>query len=473
VLAYDRASLKRLRIHHVSTSRRHLLIASLGASLCTMPLRAAAAAETGVEAAQEPSRAYRIPGSFEPVGAVWLGFDRGHAMWTVAMATALAPHVSLRLLVRDETTAADARAMLYDLGVDLRGMRVHTDPHAAFFLQDAAVFAVNGLGRLGMVDFGWSGHGLAAWCARRHAGDADNVRTCATSFDAERGTLGRTIAAYAGAQVIGAELNLEGGGVEVNGRGTMIANEALLRSRNPDASRADLQRALLQVPGVRKVLWLPQGLAEDAHLRSTITGAYVGWGTGGHTDQFVRFSDERTVLLAWPSVEQAAAHPVARLTRRRMQRNFDLLTRATDADERPLQVIKVPMPTPVQRAVVLSDEADTSFSDQWHPADFSPNEGRKAGDTVLQMAPASYLNYVAANGVVLLPDYRSSGTPAALQHRVRQVFERAFPGRRVVFIDSVAANWYAGGPHCALLSQPAAASTAASAPLQRVSAAHR
>jgi agmatine/peptidylarginine deiminase len=37
---------------------------------------------------------------------------------------------------------------------------------------------------------------------------------------------------------------------------------------------------------------------------------------------------------------------------------------------------------------------------------------------------------------------------------VRALFERSFPGRRIVFVDSVAANWYAGGPHCATLSQP-------------------
>jgi agmatine/peptidylarginine deiminase len=61
---------------------------------------------------------------------------------------------------------------------------------------------------------------------------------------------------------------------------------------------------------------------------------------------------------------------------------------------------------------------------------------------------------VVANGVVLVPDYTAHGTPPATQLKVRQIFERSFPGRRVVFVDSAAANWYAGGPHCATLSQP-------------------
>jgi agmatine deiminase len=398
---------------------------------------------------------FRIPGSFEPVAAVWLGFDRGHAAWTAALVAALAPHVPLRFLVRDEATALLARDTLHDFGVDVQGLRFHVDAQAAFFLQDAAVFAVDGHGRSAVVDLKWSGHGLAAWCERRHAGDAAGAAECAGSLDRERDVLSRTIAAFAGARVIDTELHLEGGGVEVNGHGTMIANEALLRSRNPGWSRADLQRALLRLPGVRKVLWLPEGPAEDPHLRATITGSYVGWGTGGHTDQFVRFADAHTVLLAWVPEAQATAHPVARLTRERMKRNFEILSRATDADGRPLRIVKVPMPHTLERAVVLSSQADTAYSEQWSPLDFPADEQREDGDTVTQVAPASYLNYVVANGVVLLPDYVPHGTPAATQNKVRRIFERSFPGRHIVFVDSAAGNWYAGGPHCATLSQPA------------------
>ncbi len=416
--------------------------------------RAPAARAPAARAPAPVETGFRIPGSFEPVAAVWLAFDPGHAAWTAAMAAVLAPHVPLRFLVRDLAMAQQARDTLHDMGLDVRELRFHVDPQAAFFLQDAAVFAIDHQGRAGVVDLKWSGHGLAAWCERRYPRDAEHAAACAGSLDRERDTLSRTIAAFAGAQVIDTDLRLEGGGVEVNGRGTMIANEALLRSRNPDRSRAELQRALLQLPGVRKVLWLPEGPAEDPHLRSTITGAYVGWGTGGHTDQFVRFADANTVLLAWVSAAQAAAHPVARLTRQRMKRNLEILSRATDADGRPLRIVKVPMPRTLERRVVLSSQADTTFSEQWSPYDFPTDERRADGDAVTQVAPASDLNYVAANGVVLVPDYAGHGTPAATQHKVRQLFERSFPGRRIVFVDSVAANWYAGGPHCATLSQP-------------------
>jgi agmatine deiminase len=435
------------------------MVLSLAAAVASNAAPNAAAPSARAPAARVPAppvdAGFRIPGSFEPLSALWLGYDRGHAAWTAAMVAALAPHVPLRFLVRDEAMAQEARDTLHDHGLEVQGLRFHVDPLAAFFVQDAAVFAVDRNGRLGVVDLKWSGHGLAAWCARRFASDPAHAAACANGVESERDALSRSIAAFAGAQVIDTELHLEGGGVEVNGRGTMIANEALLRSRNPDWSRAELQRALLQLPGVRKVVWLPDGPAEDPHLRSTITGAYVGWGTGGHTDQFVRFADPNTVLLAWVNEAQAAAHPVARLTRERMKRNLALLQRATDADGRPFRIVKVPMPHPLERPVVLSVQADTQFSDQWTAEDFAPDEQRRSGDTVLQVAPASYLNFVVANGVVLVPDYLGHGTPAATQQKVRTLFERSFPGRRIVFVDSAAANWYAGGPHCATLSQPA------------------
>lgn len=442
----------------VPTLQRLLATLSLGVA-CALagaaPNAAAPAARAPAARAAVPDGGFRIPGSFEPLSALWLGFDRGHAAWTSALVSALAPHVPLRFLVRDEATAREARDTLHDLGVEVQGLRFHVDPQAAFFLQDAAVFAVDGRGRAGVVDLRWSGHGLAVWCERRHAGDADHAAACANGIERERDTLSRTIAVFAGARVIDTELYLEGGGVEVNGRGLMIANEALLRSRNPGLERADLQRLLLQLPGVRKVVWLPEGPAEDPHLRSTIVGDHVGWGTGGHTDQFVRFADAHTVLLAWVSEAQAAAHPVARLTRERMQRNLEILKRATDLDGRPLRIVKVPMPQTLERPVVLSEQADTRFSEQWSADDFAPGEQRQSGDIVMQVAPASYLNYVVANGVVVVPDYSAHGTPPATQHKVRQIFERSFPGRRIVFVDSAAGNWYAGGPHCATLSQPA------------------
>jgi agmatine deiminase len=271
---------------------------------------------------------------------------------------------------------------------------------------------------------------------------------------AERDGLDRAIAERLGARSHRTSLAMEGGGVEVNGRGLMIANEALHRSRNPELSRAQVERELLRLPGLRKVIWLPAGLAEDVLLRATIGGEHVAWGAGGHTDQFVRFADERTVLLAWPDDADAAAHPVARLSRARMQRCHAVLASATDTQGRRLRVVKVPMPRIVQRRVVLQEQTNTGASDEWSLDYFPPQEQRRAGQALWQVATASYLNFVVANGVVVLPDFVPHGTPPAQQERVRRLFAASFPGRRIEFVDGISAHWVGGGLHCATLNQP-------------------
>ncbi len=402
----------------------------------------------GVAAATPPGLG--ISADFDPTAAVWLSYHEGHAAMTQGLVAALHAHVKLRFLVADEAAAGRVRALPYS------GLEVNVQPQASFFLRDMAVFARDVQGRASIVDFVASQYGAAAWCLRRYALAKDRqwCTTHARTTAAERDRLDREFARLLDASVHASSLSLEGGGVEVNGRGLMIACEELHRSRNAGVSRAQVEKELLRLPGVRKVVWLPTGLAEDVLLRATITGPYVAWGAGGHTDEFVRFADERTVLLAWPDDADAAEHPVARLNRQRMQRNWDLLSTATDARGQRLRVIKVPMPRIVQRHVMLMDQAQTDASEAWSTDFFAPQERRRAGESLWQVATASYLNFVVANGVVVLPDFVPHGTSPERQDRVRRLFAGVFPGRRIEFVNGISAHWVGGGLHCATLNQP-------------------
>lgn len=426
----------------MSLTRRRALHALCTA--CAARPMAAAAASMGTPTG------IGISADFDPASAVWLSYHEGHAAMTLGLVAALHAHVKLRFLVADEDAAERVRAMPF------AGLEVHVQPQASFFLRDMAVFARDADGRASIVDFVASQYGAAAWCMRRHASPEDKqfCITYARSMAAERSRLDREFARRLNASAHRSPLALEGGGVEVNGRGLMIANEELHRSRNPDLSRAQVDTELLRLPGVRKVLWLPGGLAEDVLLRATITGPYVAWGAGGHTDEFVRFADERTVLLAWPDGAEAAQHPVARLNRIRMRRNWDTLRDATDAQGRGLRVIKVPMPQIVQRRVVLSDKAQFDASEEWSIDYFPAHERRRVGESLWQVATASYLNFVVANGVVVLPDFVPHGTSLEQQDRVRRLFSGVFDGRRIEFVNGISAHWVGGGLHCATLNQP-------------------
>jgi agmatine deiminase len=409
----------------------------------------------------EPQRAedpgppgFRLVGEYETVSAIWLSHGPGHDRLTAGLVDALMPHVALKFLVADEAAEHSLRALLATYGLTGAASTVVREPLASFFMRDMAVFTRGPQGQLGMLDLDWTQYGIPAWCQTRHT-RAEDAAACSGDIDRSREGLDRAIARHAGAQVLHRSLlAVEGGGLESNGRGLLIANESLLLNRNPGRSLPWLETALLRLPGVQKVIWLPQGLAEDPHLRATITGDYVGWGTGGHTDEFVRFADARTVLLAWPTDGDAKAHPVARLTRARMQRNEQILQAATTIEGQPLRVLRVPMPKPINKRVFLSAAAQTDWPHGW-TADFFPRaERRWQGQAVMQMAVASYLNFVLAPGVVVLPDYRAHGTPRAQQEAARLVFEQAFPDRAIKFVDAISANWVGGGLHCATLTEP-------------------
>jgi agmatine deiminase len=412
-------------------------------------------AATVAGCASEPARdmtGWRLVGEFEPLSAVWLAFGAGHETLTAGLVAALHPHVPLRALVPDAAAEQQLRTLLQARGLGAMAIDCTHEPLASFFVRDLAVPLRGPQGERGLIDFRWSQYGVSSWCQRRHA-DAAAAAACAADIDLTREAVEPALAKRLAWRLHRSELAIEGGGIEANGQGLLIANEALFRSRNPGLALPEIEAALRRLPGIRKVIWLPEGLAEDPLLRATITGEHVAWGTGGHTDEFVRFAGPRTVLLAWPDDDIANTHPVARLTRQRMERCLRILEQAGDAEGQPLQVLKVPMPRPIERRVFLSAIPDAGRSRQWSAEHFPPSEGRRQGQPLIEVAVASYLNFVPANGVVVLPDYLPHGTPRALQERVQRVFERAFPGRQLRFVDAISANWVGGGLHCATLHQ--------------------
>ncbi len=397
---------------------------------------------------------FRIPGEFEPTRALWLSYDTGHRELTLSLVQTLLPYVKIKLFVASQENAHAVRQLLGERGISIGDIDFFTNPLTKFFLRDVSSMALGSNGRLSNVSFQWSDYGLPGWCQRRYAGNQDQIKHCSGDSGKSQNGSSHEIARLTGANILESKLFIEGGAIEVNGKGLIIANENLLKQRNPGMSIPSLEKALLALPGIRKVIWLPEGLAEDPQGRATIVGNYVAWGTGGHTDEFVRFADANTVLLAWPDDHDAALHPVTRLTRLRMQRNFDILSRVSGPTGERLRVVKVPMPKIIERRVFLSSAAERAWSQEWTADFFPPQERRREGDAVFQVASASYLNFVIANEVVVVPDYLNHGTNPATQDRVRRILESAFKGRQILFVDAISANWVGGGPHCATLKEP-------------------
>jgi agmatine deiminase len=193
---------------------------------------------------------------------------------------------------------------------------------------------------------------------------------------------------------------MEGGSIEVNGRGTVLTTEACLLNpnRNPQLNRAQIEDYLRDYLGVTNVLWLGDGI--------------VGDDTDGHIDDLTRFVNPTTVVTV---VEEDRADANYEL----LQENLKRLRGLRDQDGNLLRVVELPMPGVVEY------------------------EG--------QRLPASYANFYIANKIVLVPTYRHANDAKALA-----ILQKEFPGRRVVGIDSTELIWGLGSFHCISQQEPAA-----------------
>lgn len=194
---------------------------------------------------------------------------------------------------------------------------------------------------------------------------------------------------------------LEGGSIDVNGRGTILTTaECLLdcdtQPRNPGASREDVERAFADYLGISKTIWLERGI--------------VGDDTHGHVDDIARFVAVDTVVAAVEHDRNDANYEI-------LQKNLDTLRSATDQDGQRLRVIELPMPAPV------------TFRDQ--------------------RLPASYANFYIANTVVLVPTFNDANDRVALN-----TLAELFPERRIVPVYCGDFIWGLGAIHCATQQQP-------------------
>jgi len=193
---------------------------------------------------------------------------------------------------------------------------------------------------------------------------------------------------------------LEGGSIDVNGRGTLITTEECLLSevqqRNPGVTRGQLEQLFADYLGVKKVIWLERGIAGDD--------------THGHVDDITRFIGPRTVVTVYESDRNDPNHEPLR-------DNFRRLTRSSDQSGRPLRVVKLPMPAPVY------------FRGQ--------------------RLPASYANFYIANRLVLVPAFSDPNDRVALN-----TLAELFPGREIVGIYCRDFIWGLGALHCMTQQEP-------------------
>jgi agmatine deiminase len=403
--------------------------------------------------------AFYMPAQFEEQEAVWLGWQ-GHELYypvNIAMVKALLPHVKVKLVSESENASAVAKKELTDAGIDTSKLIFYVFPNNEFWMRDhGAAYVINNRGGIKAVDFEWSHYGYRDWLKKVHPNDSVKVKAFNERMgNNKRHLVDSLMAVTENIPVVKSWITIEGGSIEVNGKGTLMLNEPLTLSRNPDATKEKIEQEFKRVLGVRNIIWLQHGLADDPHIWQVITENFVGIGTGGHTDEYVKFANPSTILLAWVPEEEKDLHPINRMNYDRMKINYDILLKAKDQDGKPFRVIKIPLPDPIIRKSILTPTMNWDASYGIGINMFPASLGWKAGDTVNRVAASSYLNYYVTNGLVLLPDYSDQGeNNKRKQEEIKKIFTKAFPGRTLVFIDAMPLNWEGGGIHCGTQQQP-------------------
>ena len=215
-------------------------------------------------------------------------------------------------------------------------------------------------------------------------------------------TVGDDIARASGVPMRRFDFVLEGGAVEHDGDGTLLTTrETLLNANRNGWSEREAEEALRHAFSVRKIVWLERGLANDH--------------TDGHIDNLARFlGPGRIVCQAATDADDPNAELFEEIVR--------TLESTTDARGRKLEIIRMPSPGCVRGA---------------------------SGEAV----PASHMNFVIANDVVVMPVYGTPSADAALA-----VLQEGFPDHQVIGLPSrglLGAGDAGGGSfHCITLNEP-------------------
>ncbi len=329
-----------------------------------------------------------MPAEWAPHRGTWLSWPHRESSWPgnfgpvrpviAQMIGHLAPGEEVHVNVADAAMEADARAVLATVGMATANVFFHHFPTNDAWCRDHGPIFVQREGPGGreelILDWGYN-----AWGDKYPPYDLDDQipRRAAEAFGIDRVVPG---------------MILEGGSIDVNGRGTLITTEACLLhpNRNPSLDRGAIEARLRDYLGVTNILWLGDGIAGDD--------------TDGHIDDITRFVDEHTIVTV---VEEDPTDP----NYVPLLENLHRLESMRDQDGAPLRIVTLPMPRPV----IYED----------------------------QRLPASYANFYIGNEVVLLPGYDAERDEIA-----RGTLQELFPTRRVVVIDCTALVWGLGAFHC-------------------------
>jgi agmatine deiminase len=342
---------------------------------------------------------YRMPAEWEAHEGTWLGWPHELTDWPGKFApipwafAEIVRHLSrverVYLLVESRAAEKRVRGILKKAGADLEAVDFFVVPTDRGWMRDSGPICVrNAEGEVAYNHFVFNG-----W-----AKYANHKKDAAVVGKANKKLKRRVfLPMHKGRRVV-----LEGGSIDVNGRGTLLTTEECLQSkvqeRNPGFTKQDYEEVFRAQLGVTNVLWLGNGIAGDD--------------THGHVDDLSRFVNATTVVTIVEEDPQDANYAP-------LQENLERLKSARDQDGKALHVETLPMPRPV-----------------WFDG---------------QRLPASYANFYIANKLVIVPTFNDANDRVALN-----TLSKLLPEREVVGIHCRDLVLGLGTLHCMTQQEPAA-----------------
>ena len=212
---------------------------------------------------------------------------------------------------------------------------------------------------------------------------------------------------------------LEGGSIHVDGNGTCLVTEACLLSpgRNPHMNKQEIEETLKTNLGVSKVIWIKNGIYQDE--------------TSEHVDNIACFVRPGVVALAWTTDRSDPQYKYS-------SEAYKVLKNETDAEGKPLTIIKVRLPKPMYMS---KQEAIGIRGSRSNAKKREPN---------MRLA-ASYINYYQGKDFVILPAF---GVPE--DDLAYQQFTELYPDKKIVQINSREILLGGGNIHCITMQIPEA-----------------
>lgn len=337
-------------------------------------------------------KGFRFPAEWHPHRATWLSWPHNTNSWPGKIDTIYKPYCEfikavtqgelVCINVADAKMENQARKYLEAVDTDLSRIEFYHHPTNDAWCRDhGPAFVINEKEKA-IINWGYN-----AWGEKYPPYDLDNK-------------IPGLIAEKLGLEVYTPGIVMEGGSVDFNDQGIIITTTACLlnKNRNPHLNQQQIEGYLKDYYGASEIWWIGDGI--------------VGDDTDGHVDDITRFVNDSTVVTVIETNEADENYAP-------LQENVERLKTFKLPNGTPLQVVELPMPTPVFY------------------------EG--------QRLPASYANFYIANSCVAVPTYRDpKNDPLALE-----ILKDLFKDREVIGIDSTDIVWGLGSFHCLSQQEPA------------------